>query len=69
MASKQVSQLSPWLMARCLQGAHAACPGEQRDRGDGLLSRCECPCHRWDGTGLSMDCQYYQEGKYDQYGN
>ena len=32
----------------CLRFRHHDCPGEERDRGDGLLYRCACPCHRRD---------------------
>lgn len=38
----------PDLLAPCYSQRHRDCPGEQLDRGDGLLYRCECPCHRWE---------------------
>ena len=33
------------ILGHCRDGAHAYCGGETRDRGDGSLVQCECPCH------------------------
>ena len=59
-------------IGHCADGYHAYCGGREQDKGDGTWVQCHCPCHRWDGDGLSIECECYQDskenGEYDNHG-